>query len=184
MGGSSCSGSYAGDGTHGNAQSTGTPGHAETSKNVANQMAQSGKYETVHLNQKLSTITGDAAAGGQQPDVAGLKPGGAVDTVEVPSKTQTTAQMDAKGAAMQKKLESIGRPGGKAYTVPIGGKMSGAGSVNALITVAVGGYIFMQNPGVQGAKDAAAGMVEGVLCGLMGGCSSTASGNAADGLAR
>jgi hypothetical protein len=76
---------------------------------------------------------------------------------------------DVKGAAMQKKLESIGRPGGKAYTVPIGGKMSGAGSVNALITVAVGGYIFMQNPGVQGAKDAAAGMVEGALCGLNGG---------------
>jgi hypothetical protein len=43
VGGSSCSGSYSGNGVNGNAQSTGKPGHAETSKNGANQITLASK---------------------------------------------------------------------------------------------------------------------------------------------
>jgi hypothetical protein len=75
-------------------------------------MAASGKYESVHLNQKLSTITGNPAAGGQQPDVAGLVKGTkSVDTVEHPSPSQTKGQMDTKGAGMQERLAAIGQGG-------------------------------------------------------------------------
>ena len=75
-------------------------------------MAASGKYDSVHLNQKLSTITGDPTAGGQQPDVAGVRSDTkGVDTVEHPSPSQTPESQDAKGAGMQSKLGELGRGG-------------------------------------------------------------------------
>lgn len=96
----------------GKAQSTGSADHAPAGNADAQRMAASGKYESVHLNQKLSTITGNPAAGGQQPDVAGVQKGtGAVDTIEHPSTSQSPKSQDVKGGSMQERLSSLGRGG-------------------------------------------------------------------------
>jgi hypothetical protein len=49
-------------------------------------------------------VTGDPAAGRQRADVAGVTHEGQVDTVEVASKSQSVAKMDAKGVEMQGKM--------------------------------------------------------------------------------
>jgi hypothetical protein len=84
----------------GTAQATRSGGelttHGATSERIANQMAASGKYDSVHLNQTVSTITNGEIKSGVRPDVAGVLPGGKVDTVEVLSPGQTAAQMENK----------------------------------------------------------------------------------------
>lgn len=171
-------GSDAPTGTHicpvsGKAQTTGTEGHAAAGEADANQMVKSGEYKSVHLDQKLSTITGDPAAGNQRPDVAGIrKDTGGVDTVEHPSKSQTPAQMDAKGKAMQEKLQAIGKAGThetrEISTVLKG--MRGAGELGTIITAGSAAATVIQNPTKEGMNDALRDIVTGGLCGLMGGC--------------
>jgi hypothetical protein len=71
--------------------------HASTSQRVAEDMADSGEYSTVHLNQAVSTITDGAQKSKVRPDVAGVRlDNGKVDVVEVLSGNQTAAQMQNK----------------------------------------------------------------------------------------
>jgi hypothetical protein len=139
-------------------------------------MAKSGQYKSVHLHEKLSTITGDPKAGGMKPDVAGIrKDTGGVDTVEHPSKSQTTAQMDQKGKVMQQKLESVGK-GGTHQTRPISTAlkgnpgMRGSGTVGAIVAVGGAAVTVAQDPTEQGVQNAIGQAVTGVICGAMGGC--------------
>src|SRR5262249_21263475 len=75
---------------HGKAQVTG-PGHAEASQRIAEEMAKSGKYKSVHLNQQWRTADGkaleDVEGARRRPDVVGVRHDGRIDAVEVPSKT-------------------------------------------------------------------------------------------------
>ena len=82
--------------------------HGPTSEKIVNSMAKSGKYDSVHLNQKASTITGGAVTSGTQPDVAGVLPNGKVDVVEVLSGKQTEAgQIAMNQDAFGDKLNSV-----------------------------------------------------------------------------
>lgn len=68
--------------------------HASTSQRVAEEMASTGEYSSVHLNQKVSTITNREIGSGVQPDVAGVRiDNNKVDVVEVRSPGQTDAQL-------------------------------------------------------------------------------------------
>jgi len=85
----------------GTAQATRSGGelttHGVPSERIANEMAASGKYESVHLNRTVSSITDGEIRSGVRPDVAGVRRGGGkVDTVEVLSRRQTAAQMENK----------------------------------------------------------------------------------------
>ncbi|MBP6014642.1 MAG: hypothetical protein KBA31_20610 [Alphaproteobacteria bacterium] len=105
-------GDAAGKTLKGVAQSTKIAGeastHASTSARIAGEMVDSGKYVSVHLNQKASTITGGAVKSGVQPDVAGVLPNGKVDVVEVLSGRQTAADQSAKNAnAFGDRLNSV-----------------------------------------------------------------------------
>ncbi len=158
----------------GTAQTTGTEGHAAAGDADAQRLAQSGDYKSVHLDQKLSTITGDAAAGDQRPDVAGVrKDTGGVDTVEHPSKSQSIASQDAKGKVMQEKLAAVGKAGAH-ETRTISSALKGAsgrlGAVGLAITVGSAAAEFAQNPTSDGASSAAGNAVMGSVCGAMGGC--------------
>lgn len=110
---------------HGTPQKTGTLGHDTTSALIGNKMVASGQYKSVHYNRAQSAVTGDSSAGKQRADVAGVRADGKVDTVEVVSKSQTTTQMDKKGAEMQAKLPTERQ--GTHTTV----KVSGAGTTAA-----------------------------------------------------
>lgn len=71
-------------------------------------MVASGKYERVHLNQRVSTITNGEIKSGVRPDVAGVRPDGKIDTVEVLSPGQTAGQMERKiGNALGSKCGAI-----------------------------------------------------------------------------
>ena len=80
-------------------------------------MSKQGATE-VHYNRSLAAVTGNPAAGAQRPDVAGVMPNGAVNTVEITSPSQTMASQTAKGVAMQGQLSAIGK-GGTAQTMSI-----------------------------------------------------------------
>ena len=85
----------------GNAQNTKVNGqnttHASLSERNANEMAESGEYSSVHMHQKVSTITNGQLSSGVLPDVAGVrKDNGLIDVVEVLSGKQTPAQMQKK----------------------------------------------------------------------------------------
>jgi hypothetical protein len=151
-------------------------------------MAKSGKYSSVHLDEKLSSVTGDSAAGDQRPDVAGVRNDtGGVDTVEHPSKSQSEKQMDKKGVAMQKKLAAVGRAGNhetRPISKALSGKSGGFGEIGMLVTVAAAGAELLQNPSKQGAADAAASVVSGILCGAMGGCANAGVATDPNSLAR
>jgi RHS repeat-associated protein len=71
-------------------------GHAMRSLREAYRMATSGKYDRVHLNQEIRTITGGDIASGLRPDVAGLRPDGKVDVTEVASGRQESMALERK----------------------------------------------------------------------------------------
>ncbi len=85
---------------HATAQKTsvgGTPTtHASTSERTAKAMAESGDYKSVHLNQKISTITDGKNPSLKQPDVAGVRHDGKVDVVDVLSGKQTEFGQNSK----------------------------------------------------------------------------------------
>lgn len=70
--------------------------HGSTSQRIASEMADSGEYVSVHLNQTVSTITDGALSSRKRPDVAGVRQDGQVDVVEVLSPKQTPQQMSDK----------------------------------------------------------------------------------------
>ena len=159
---------------NGSAQSTGTDGHASAGNADAKRMQASGEYKSVHLDQKLSTITGDPNAGQQRPDVAGVrKDSGGVDTVEHPSKSQSAASQDVKGQKMQQKLTDIGR-GGTHETRPISKALKGMagklGAAGALLTVGLLAIEFSENPTEENARILTGEATMGAICGTMGGC--------------
>ena len=84
----------------GNAQQTRKAGelttHGSTSERIASEMAQSGEFSSVHLNQSVGTITDGSVSSGVRPDVAGVRADGTVDAVEVLSPRQTPSQMESK----------------------------------------------------------------------------------------
>ena len=99
----------------GNAQKTSVGGsqttHAATSQRIANEMAASGKYKSVHMNQKISTITDGKNPSLKQPDVAGVRHDGKVDAVEVRSGNQQD------GALKEKYSSALGPDAGKVTSV-------------------------------------------------------------------
>jgi uncharacterized protein RhaS with RHS repeats len=119
----------------GTPQKTGTKGHDDASAKIGQQMANSGKYKTVYFNKAQSTVTGDRAAGAQKADVAGVTHEGQVDTVEVPSKSQSVAKMDAKGAEMQAKMQPSMR--GQHTTATVEEALAGRGVPRAGATFGV-----------------------------------------------
>ena len=84
----------------GNAQQTRKAGelttHGSTSQRIAEEMAESGDYTSVHLNQAVKTITDGDVTSRVRPDVAGVRADGTVDVVEVLSPNQTSQQMTDK----------------------------------------------------------------------------------------
>lgn len=158
----------------GTAQTTGTEGHAAAGNADAQRMAQSGEYRSVHLDQKLSTITGDAAAGNQRPDVAGVRADtGGVDTIEHPSNSQSIASQDAKGQVMQEKLAAVGKAGAhetKTISNALKGVSGKLGAVGVAITVGTAAVEIAQDPTSDGAASAAGNAVMDTVCGAMGGC--------------
>ena len=133
----------------GTPQNTGTAGHAEASQNIGEQMKGSGQYAEIHYNRSQSSVAGTASAGNQRADVAGVTHTGQIDTVEITSPSQTTAQMDAKGAAMQGKLAPEMQGVHKTYSIaeglspraplPRGGTALGlAGVASGLLNALVG----------------------------------------------
>ncbi len=71
--------------------------HASTSSRIANEMAESGEYSSVHMHQQLKTITNGEVESKVLPDVAGVRiDNGKIDVVEVLSGNQTAAQMERK----------------------------------------------------------------------------------------
>ncbi|WP_218186790.1 hypothetical protein, partial [Pseudomonas sp. NBRC 111117] len=72
-------------------------GHAQMSEDIAEQMAMSGDYERVGVNVAVKTVTGVPTDPITRPDVTGLRKDGRVDIVEVPSPTDVTKKLEAKG---------------------------------------------------------------------------------------
>lgn len=70
--------------------------HGSTSERIAREMAESGQYDRVHMNQEIRTITEGANSSRVRPDVAGVRPDGRIDAVEVLSPGQRREQMEAK----------------------------------------------------------------------------------------
>jgi hypothetical protein len=94
---------------YGNAQnSSKTPRHASTSERIANEMSEDPSVKSVHLNQRLSTVTGNPDAPSVQPDVAAVHHNGNIDQVEVISNGQKEQQMLDK---MAKSRAGLGVPG-------------------------------------------------------------------------
>jgi RHS repeat-associated protein len=126
---------------YGKPQTTGTSGHDTASAKVGQQMIESGEYKSVHYNQKMSTISKDPRAGGQQPDVAGVKHNGQIDTVEIRSNSQTAQKLDAKGVEMQGKLQANMRGQHTTLTVDaaLGGKwVPGGGTALGTASAGIG----------------------------------------------
>jgi RHS repeat-associated protein len=100
----------------GNAQKTGTPGHAEASTRIAGEEASKEDIVSVHLNQELKTITKGDVDSKLRPDVTTVDKNGKVSPIEIPSKTQTTAQMQDKVQQMEK---ALGDKAGQGRVEPI-----------------------------------------------------------------
>ncbi|WAC63611.1 RHS repeat-associated core domain-containing protein [Pseudoxanthomonas sp. SL93] len=82
---------------HGNAQnSQKTPGHASTSQRIANKEAARPGAKSVHLNQRLTTVTGNQNAPKIQPDVTVVNKNGTIDMHEVRSVGQTRGELVSK----------------------------------------------------------------------------------------
>jgi RHS repeat-associated protein len=96
--------------TYGKAQSSSkTPTHASTSQRIANEIRASGLASSVHLNQRLTTVTGNPNAPRIQPDVTAVMKTNHIDMVEVRSMGQTTAELEAKLAAARAQLGVPGK---------------------------------------------------------------------------
>ncbi|MEZ0195920.1 hypothetical protein AB9U01_17920 [Pseudomonas qingdaonensis] len=80
-------------------------GHAQMSEDIAEQMAMSGNYERVGVNVAVKTVTGVPTDPITRPDVTGLRKDGKVDIVEVPSPTDQSHKLRAKG---QNTLQGLG----------------------------------------------------------------------------
>jgi len=104
----------------GTPQNTGTAGHAEASQNIGEKMKASGQYSEISYNRSQAAVAGTPSAGLQRADVAGVTHSGQIDTVEITSPSQTTAQMDAKGAAMQGRLAPDAQGVHKTYSIAEG----------------------------------------------------------------
>ncbi|WP_167400247.1 RHS repeat-associated core domain-containing protein, partial [Pseudomonas qingdaonensis] len=89
----------------GTGQKTGGEGHAQMSEDIAEQMAMSGNYERVGVNVAVKTVTGVPTDPITRPDVTGLRKDGKVDIVEVPSPTDQSHKLRAKG---QNTLQGLG----------------------------------------------------------------------------
>lgn len=64
---------------------------------MASEMSETGDYSSVHMHQRISTITNKELSSGRLPDVAGVRrDNGKIDVVEVLSGNQTAAQMEKK----------------------------------------------------------------------------------------
>ncbi|POA50374.1 type IV secretion protein Rhs [Pseudomonas sp. MPR-ANC1] len=98
----------------GTGQKTGGVGHAEQSEAIAEEMAKSGDYQKVGVDVAVKTVTGVPTDPRTRPDVTGLRHDGTVDIVEVPSPTDNSDKLKAKG---QKTLAALGsRAGGYSAT--------------------------------------------------------------------
>lgn len=77
-----------------------TPGHAGAAQALAEKEALREGAVSVHLNQKLSTITGGTVDSGLQPDVAtvikGAGPKPTIDIFEIPSTSQKLSELEEK----------------------------------------------------------------------------------------
>jgi hypothetical protein len=100
----------------GNAQVT-SPGHAETSQQLANEIVAGGQATSVHLNQSLRTITQGAVSDLRRPDVASVNGNGAVTMIEVPSPSQTTSSQQAKVDSMVQALGPLAGPNSRVEPV-------------------------------------------------------------------
>ncbi len=74
-------------------------GHAFASARAALAMVKSGDYGTVALNKTLSKITGGEVGSKLRPDVAGVRPDGKIDIIEVLSPGQDRVKLEAKYSA-------------------------------------------------------------------------------------
>lgn len=101
--------------THGNPQVT-SPGHAETSIDVNNNMVESGEYVSTHQNRSIKSITDGDVDDLRRPDIAGVRQDGTIDVVEIPSKTQSSESQKAKADSM---LQSLGDRAGEGHVVEI-----------------------------------------------------------------
>jgi RHS repeat-associated protein len=80
---------------YGNFQRAG-PGHAAGSGRDAVAMARSGDYAEVHVNRQLWSVSGGKVLSRLRPDVAGVRPDGKIDIVEILSPGQTPPDLRAK----------------------------------------------------------------------------------------
>jgi hypothetical protein len=102
---------------YGNPQVTGTPGHDTTSLELAQEQSALPGAQSVHMNQTLNTITNGAVPSNLKPDVATVFDNGQVNVFEIPSNSQTPAEMQDKIDHMEGLLGGMAGPG--SAVVPI-----------------------------------------------------------------
>jgi RHS repeat-associated protein len=71
-------------------------GHSVASGRAAVVLARSGDYNEVHVNRWLWSVTGGKVLSRLRPDVAGVRPDGKIDIVEILSPGQTAADLRRK----------------------------------------------------------------------------------------
>ncbi|MDH5821904.1 RHS repeat-associated core domain-containing protein [Luteimonas sp. RD2P54] len=86
--------------------------HASTSQRIASEQSARTDAVSVHLNQRVSTVTGGEAQSAVRPDVATLRQDGKVDVMEVLSPGQNA------GASAQKYSDALGDRAGTIQCVP------------------------------------------------------------------
>ena len=80
---------------HGRAQRAG-PGHAFRSAREAHALARSGRYQSVHMNRTIRSVTNGDVDSALRPDVAALRPDGKVDIREVASPGQNAVALQRR----------------------------------------------------------------------------------------
>jgi uncharacterized protein RhaS with RHS repeats len=86
-----------------------TPTHASTSQRIAEEAAGSPGTDRAHLNQRLTTVTGNPTAPKIQPDVTVVNRSGTIDMYEVRSAGQSNAELISKLAAARAGLGVSGK---------------------------------------------------------------------------
>lgn len=95
---------------HGTAQvSRNTPTHASTSQRIAEEASRQSGTDRAHLNQRLTTITGNPRAPRIQPDVTVVNRNGTIDMYEVRSAGQSNAELISRLAGARAGLGVPGR---------------------------------------------------------------------------
>jgi hypothetical protein len=89
----------------------GTGAHRIRTYREAIGMAKSGRYDKIYINKSLKTATSGRVQSRLRPDVAGVRPGGLIDVIEVPSPSQTSGQMLDKVRHMESLLGDFAGPG-------------------------------------------------------------------------